>query len=61
MAVRGAHTCANEGGGLSERCHSPQNGYMPLHSGRGAIVQQLLAAGAAVDAKNEVRGVGRGG
>ena len=50
-------------GHLSERCRAPQNGYTPLYyaaiGGHSAVVEQLLAAGAAVDAKHEVReGVG---
>ena len=49
-------------GRLSERCHSPQVGETPLHDavnrGHAAIVEQLLAAGAAVDAEGQVNGEG---
>ena len=45
---------------LPERCREPQGGEMPLHraayGGHTAVVEQLLAAGAAVDAKDKVRG-----
>ena len=55
-------------GCLPERCRAPQNGWTPLHDaaigGHTAVVEQLLAAGAAVDAKDKVRrelGADRGG
>jgi hypothetical protein len=45
---------------LPERCRAPQRGTTPLHraaiEGHPAVVEQLLAAGAAVDAKDQVRG-----
>jgi len=48
------------GGCLPERCRAPQRGETPLHraaeGGYPAAVEQLLAAGAAVDVKDEVRG-----
>ena len=44
---------------LPERCRAPQDGFTPLHEaaegGHAAVVEQLLAAGAATDAKNAVR------
>jgi len=52
-------------GFMPEPCRAPQMGETPLYHaairGHAAVVEQLLAVGAAVDAKNEVRGVGRGG
>ena len=55
----GAHV-GGEGGCLPERCRAPQSGRTPLHlaaeGGRAAVIKQLLAAGAAVDAKDMVRG-----
>ena len=49
---------------LSERCRAPQHRNTPLHraakGGHAEVVEQLLAAGAAKDAKNAVRGVGSG-
>ena len=51
-----------EGGYLPERCHAPQEGQTPLHhaakNGHAAVVEQLLAVGAAADAKDKVRGGG---
>ena len=51
-----------EGGHLPEPCRPPQFGKTPLHVaaryGYAAVVEQLLAAGAAVDAKDKVWGVG---
>ena len=50
-----------EGGYRPERCRAPQDGDTPLHLAveHGlAVVEQLLAAGAAVDAKGNVRGDG---
>ena len=51
-----------EGRCLPERCHAPQGGSAPLHHaafrGRAAVVEQLLAAGAALDLENEVRAGG---
>ena len=45
---------------MPERCCAPQRGQTPLHQaahhGRVAVVEQLLAAGAAVDVKNNVSG-----
>ena len=59
------HLRGGEGGCLTERCRAPQDGHSPLHlsaqHGHSAMVEQLLAAGAAVDTQNEVRGVGGGG
>ena len=57
----GARSCAEETWGrLPERCHAPQWGESPLHRaaqrGHAAVVEQLLAAGAAVEAKDQVRG-----
>jgi len=53
-----------ERGVLPERCRTPQIGRTPLHKaaegGHAVVVEQLLAAGAAKDAKDEVRGVGSG-
>ena len=53
-----------ERGVLPERCRAPQYEETPLHwaasGGHAAVVEQLLAAGAATDAKNDVRGVGSG-
>jgi hypothetical protein len=47
-------------GCLPEPCHAPQWEKTPLHNAahgdHSAVVEQLLAAGAAVDAKDEVRG-----
>ena len=58
-AGEGARTCADERGCLPERCHSPQGGQTPLHlaaeKGCTGVVKHLLAAGAAVDAKDKVR------
>ena len=52
-------------GCLPERCRAPQFGKTPLHhaaiQGQVAVVEQFLAARAAVDAQNEVRGGGGGG
>jgi hypothetical protein len=49
-----------EGSCLPERCRAPQGGETPLHFaavyGRAAMLEQLLAAGAAADAKDYVRG-----
>ena len=49
-----------EGSCRPERCRAPQFGSTPLHDaavrGHASVVEQLLAAGAAVDAKSEVRG-----
>ena len=49
-----------EKGCLPERFHALQDGATPLHRaamfGHAAVVQQLVAAGAAVDAKDQVRG-----
>ena len=49
-------------GCLPEPCRAPQYGYTALHHsafrGLASVVEQLLAAGAAADAKNEVRGRG---
>ena len=53
-----------ERGVLPERCRAPQDGRTPLHwaaeDGRAAVVEQLLAAGVAKDAKDRVRGIGSG-
>jgi len=55
-------------GCLPEPCRAPQREETPLHRaairGHAAVVEKLLAAGAAVDAKDKVRGkwgAGRGG
>ena len=54
------HLCGGEMGCLPERCRAPQFGWTPLLiaaiKGHAAVAQQLLAAGAAVDAKGKVRG-----
>ena len=54
------HSRGGAGGYLPERCCAPQGGQTPLHcaahGGYAAVVEPLLAAGAAVDAKNTVRG-----
>ena len=56
-----------ERGCLPEHCCAPQTGLTPLHlaahNGRAAVVEPLLAAGAAVDAKDKVSqgGGGRAG
>ena len=51
-----------ERGCLPECCRSPQEGGTPLlraaQAGYAAVVEQLLAAGAAVDAEDKVRGGG---
>ena len=51
-------------GVLPERCRAPQVGRTPLHQaargGHAAVVEQLLAAGAAQDANGMVKGVGSG-
>ena len=60
-----------ERGVLPERCRAPQHEATPLHlaaqggriwlgkdGGHAAVAEQLLAAGAATDAKDMVRGVG---
>jgi len=49
-----------EGGCLPERCRAPQVEATPLHcaaeGGHAAVLEQLLAAGAAADAETMVRG-----
>ena len=49
---------------LTERCHAPQYGNMPLHfaaeKGHAAVVEKLLAAGTDKDAMTKVRRVGDG-
>ena len=57
-----------QGGCRLEPCRAPQDGQTPLHDatskGHTAVLEQLLAAGAAVDAKDKVRrelGADRGG
>jgi len=60
------HLCGGERGCLPDRCRAPQWGGTPLHGaaegGHAAVVELLLAAGAAVDAKEtEVGGGGGGG
>ena len=61
---RGRTHLRAERGVLPERCRAPQGGTTPLHSaalrGHAAVVEQLLAAGAAKDAKDAVRGSGSG-
>ena len=51
-----------EGGCLPERCRAPQDGCTPLHfavaEGHAAVVEQLLDAGADMEAKDKVRGQG---
>ena len=53
-----------ERGVLPDRCRAPQSGYTPLHlaagGGHAAVVEQLLAAGAATDAQDKVRREGLG-
>ena len=62
-----AHLRGGERGCLPERCRAPQWGQTPLHdaaeNGGAAVVEPLLAAGAAVDAKDKVSqgGGGRAG
>jgi len=54
------HLRGGERGCLPEPCRAPQLGQTPLHwaavFGNAAVVEKLLAAGAAADAKAEVRG-----
>ena len=53
---------------MPERCHSSQGGETPLDraalTGHEAVIEQLLAAGAAVDAQDKVKrgggGIGEG-
>ena len=48
-----------ERGCLPDRCPAPQLGYTPLHlaveGGHAEVVEQLLAARADVEAKNQVK------
>ena len=48
-----------EKGCLPDRCPAPQSGRTPLHRaavfGHAAVVEQLLAAGAETEAKDDVR------
>ena len=57
---RHTHWRGGEIGCLPEPCRAPQGEETPLYcaagEGHSAVVEQLLAAGAAVDAKSEVRG-----
>jgi len=61
---RGRTHLRGERGVLPDRCSAPQDDFTPLHEaaakGHAAVVEQLLAAGAAKDAKDMVRGVGSG-
>ena len=56
--MRGERRC------LPDRCRAPQFGRTPLHraaiAGHAAVVEQLLAAKADVEAKDGVRGWGLG-
>jgi hypothetical protein len=53
------HLRGGEGSSFPERCRAPQFGSTPLHyaavRGHASVVEQLLAAGAGVDAKGQVR------
>ena len=57
---RGSTPLRGERGCAPDRCRAPQNGNTPLHgaaiSGHSAVLEKLLAAGAAKDAPDEVRG-----
>ena len=52
-------------GHLPKPCRAPQDGHTPLHQaaegGHPAVVEQLLAAGAAADTETKVRKGGGGG
>jgi len=61
-AGEGERTCAEDRGGtclsVPERCRAPQWGKTPLHRaaerGLAAVVEQLVAAGAVMDAHDEI-------
>ena len=63
-SVSNAISMGEDRGCLPERCRAPQGGWTPLYQaargGHAAVVEQLLAAGAAKDAEDRVRRKGVG-